>query len=183
MADALDSKSSVRKDVRVRLPPPVVNNYQGLRPNSSWARLLENHSGSRESNIRLVGPQDWPRLFHNLRASWETDQIETFPVQVVTNWLGDTPAVAVRHYRMTTDAHFEAAIKGHAGASGEVTKKAAQQAHAMERTEPQTANAAHEKTPVLPGLATSCGVLHKCSMEDRGLEPLTFWLPARRAPN
>jgi len=64
--------------------------------------------------IRRAGLQSWPRLFHNLRASRETELVETYPVQVVTGWLGNTPTVAMRHYLMTTDEHFESAIKGDA---------------------------------------------------------------------
>src|SRR6185437_14370054 len=42
--------------------------------------------------------QSWPRLFHNLRASRETELVESYPVQVVTSWLGNTPSAAMRHY-------------------------------------------------------------------------------------
>lgn len=59
--------------------------------------------------IRRAGLNAWPRLFHNLRASRETELVEKFPVQVVADWMGNTPKVALRHYLMTTDAHFEAA--------------------------------------------------------------------------
>jgi integrase len=108
--------------------------------------------------IRRAGLQPWPRLFHNLRASRETELVETYPVQVVTSWLGNTPRVAMRHYLMVTNEHFEAAVKGDETLAetdaAKAAQEAAQQAHAMERREPQTAIAAHEKTPVLPGLAS-----------------------------
>ena len=62
--------------------------------------------------VRRAGLKPWPRLFHNLRASRETELAEIYPLQVVTGWLGNTPAVAMRHYLMTTDEHFEAAVQG-----------------------------------------------------------------------
>ena len=65
--------------------------------------------------IRRAGLTPWPRLFHNLRASRETELVEYYPVQVVTGWLGNTPKIALQHYLMITDAHFEAAIKGDKG--------------------------------------------------------------------
>jgi hypothetical protein len=37
--------------------------------------------------------------------------IEVFPIQVVTGSLGNTPNIAMRHYLMTTEAHFEVALK------------------------------------------------------------------------
>jgi hypothetical protein len=60
--------------------------------------------------VRRAGSQTWPRLFHNLRASREMELVEAYPVQVVTSWLGNTPAVAMWHYLMTTDEHFEATV-------------------------------------------------------------------------
>jgi len=62
--------------------------------------------------VRRAGLTQWPRLFHNLRASRETELVESYPVQVVTSWLGNTPTVAMKHYLMTTEAHFEAAVGG-----------------------------------------------------------------------
>ena len=102
--------------------------------------------------VRRAGLQQWPRLFHNLRASRETELVETYPVQVVTSWLGNTPSIAMRHYLMTTDEHFEAAVRG----TPEASQKAAQHAHVKRREEPQSELVAREKTPVLPGFAGTC---------------------------
>ena len=102
--------------------------------------------------VKRAGLKPWPRLFHNLRASRETELVETYPVQVVTSWLGNTPSVAMRHYLMTTDEHFDAAVKDTAKAA----QNPAQQAHVVTRNESQTRNAAHEKTPVLQGFASGC---------------------------
>lgn len=44
-----------------------------------------------EKIVKRAGLQAWPRLFHNLRASRETELVEAYPVQVVTSWLGNTP--------------------------------------------------------------------------------------------
>jgi integrase len=110
--------------------------------------------------VKRAGLIPWPRLFHNLRASRETELVESHPLQVVTDWLGNTPKVAMRHYLMTTDEHFAAAVKGDKAPTEAVTdeaaQNAAQQAHAGERSEPQPAMAAQEKTPALPGLTSSC---------------------------
>ncbi len=118
-----------------------------------------------EKIVKRTGLTPWPRLFHNLRASRETELVETYPLQVVTGWLGNTPSVAMRHYFMTTDEHFEAAVKG--------TPEAAQQAHAGRRTEPQAVGIAHEKTPVLPGFAGGCDSTLPPEMAGTGFEPAT----------
>lgn len=110
--------------------------------------------------VRRAGLQPWPRLFHNLRASRETELVEKYPVQVVTGWLGNTPSVAMRHYLMTTQQHFDAALRDGEPLADhrdeKVAQKAAQQAHVVTRNEPQPASVAHEKTPVLPGFASGC---------------------------
>jgi len=49
-------------------------------------------------------------LFHNLRASRETELAERFPIHVVVAWLGNTPEIARRHYLQVTDHHFEQAL-------------------------------------------------------------------------
>jgi len=122
-----------------------------------------------EKIVRRAGLETWPRLFHNLRASRETELVETYPVQVVTSWLGNTPSVAMRHYLMTTDEHFEAAIRGEEKAA----QNPAQQAHAGSGGDSQPSKAAHEKTPVEQGFAVSRDLPRTYEMAGTGFEPAT----------
>ncbi len=62
--------------------------------------------------LARAGVTPWPRLWQNLRSSRETELAETFPLQVVTKWLGNTEAVALKHYLQVTDDHFERAASG-----------------------------------------------------------------------
>jgi len=62
--------------------------------------------------IKKAGLTPWPRLFHNLRASCQTELVERFPAHVVCEWLGNSEAVAREHYLQTTDEHFAKAIAG-----------------------------------------------------------------------
>ena len=130
-----------------------------------------------ERIVRRAGLKPWARLFHNLRASRETELVESYPLQVVTDWLGNTPKVAMRHYLMTTDEHFAAAVKGDEPAAevvpGKATQKAAQQAHVLGCSESQAVRAAHKKTPVLLGLASSCDTTQLPGMAGAGFEPTT----------
>ena len=61
--------------------------------------------------VRRAGLEPWPRLFHALRASRETELAPEYPVHVVTAWLGNTPKIALKHYLMTTDADFAKAAE------------------------------------------------------------------------
>jgi integrase len=62
-----------------------------------------------EKIVRRAGLKPWPKLFHALRSSRETELAQDFPIHVVTAWLGNTPAIAMRHYLLTTDTDFERA--------------------------------------------------------------------------
>jgi integrase len=74
--------------------------------------------------IKRAGLTPWPRLFQNLRASRETDLMQIHPIHVVTAWMGNTPAVALKHYLQVLDRDFEAAstpipqVGGGAGVRG-----------------------------------------------------------------
>ena len=63
-----------------------------------------------EKIVTRAGLKPWPRLFHNLRASRQTELSELFPSHVVCKWLGNSEDIARLHYLQTTDAHFEAAL-------------------------------------------------------------------------
>jgi len=79
---------------------------------------------------RLVGRLDverWPRLFHSLRASLQTDWNEVFPAHVTAAWMGNSPVIGDRHYNRTLNAHFDAA-----------TRPATQHTPATPRKEPQS---------------------------------------------
>lgn len=122
--------------------------------------------------IRRAGLSPWPRLFHNLRASRETELVELFPVQVVTSWLGNTPAIAMRHYLMTTNAHFEAAI-GESETDQKAAQIPAQQAHARCRTASQEFGTEKEN-PAICGafqeVASPCETAGTHSVEAGGIE-------------
>jgi hypothetical protein len=61
--------------------------------------------------IKQAGLVPWPKTFQNLRASRETELVESFPVHVVTDWLGNSPQIAARHYLQTTEDHFKKAVQ------------------------------------------------------------------------
>ena len=75
---------------------------------AGWANA--NLRTTLEKIIRRAGLEPWPRLWHSMRASCETDLARQFPLAVVAKWLGNTQAVAMRHYVDVTDADFERAV-------------------------------------------------------------------------
>jgi|694.fasta_scaffold01219_33 site-specific recombinase XerD len=93
---------------------PILEDFTTSVPPSrrvpTW-RLLVPPAGSTEkalstTNLRTglmdiitaAGLKAWPKLYHNLRASCQTDLESQFPTHVVCAWLGNTPKVASEHY-------------------------------------------------------------------------------------
>ncbi|HAI10814.1 MAG TPA: hypothetical protein DCM28_03865 [Phycisphaerales bacterium] len=98
--------------------------------------------------IKRAGYEPWPRLWQNLRASRESELMRDYDLTTVCRWIGNSPAVAAKHYAMSIDldADFRRAI-------GE--KKAQQKAqqspsdgHGLDMTREL---GAHEKTPEKQG--------------------------------
>jgi hypothetical protein len=76
--------------------------------------------------VRRAGLDAWPRLFHNLRSSRETELLDEFPVHVVALWMGNDAKVSLKHYAQTTDEHFERASGGGAESGAPAAQNRAQ---------------------------------------------------------
>ena len=69
--------------------------------------------------IRRAGLTPWPKLFHNLRASRQTELVGRYPIHVVCAWLGNTAAVAAEHYLQVTEDHYRSAAQNPAQSEAE----------------------------------------------------------------
>jgi integrase len=70
------------------------------------ASQLTSYSYRLQTIVDRSGETPWPRLFHNLRASRQTELEHEFPEFVVCKWLGNSPKVARDHYLQVTDDDF-----------------------------------------------------------------------------
>ncbi len=112
-----------------------------------------------EKIVKRAGLEAWPRLFHALRASCESDLAREYPITTVCKWIGNTVSIAARHYVQVTDADFHRA-------SGAV-QNPAQQVHGMGCKVSQQKN----KTPAI---AENCEGMRHCTsvkVEAAGIEP------------
>jgi len=91
---------------------------------SSWRTMFEKIS-------KRAGLMPCDRSFQNLRASRETELVQTFPLHVVVKWIGNSARVAASHYLTVTDVDFARAIAGGA----QVAHKAAQTVERSSRRE------------------------------------------------
>ena len=142
---------------------PILSEAFDMAPEGAVYVVDGNHreaantaSGWRNCNLRTqferivkrAGLEPWPRLFHALRASRETELAKEYPIHVVTAWLGNTPRIAMKHYLQVTDADFERAARtpteGGAESGARSAQNAAQSGRAANRVEPHERSA----TPV-----------------------------------
>ncbi|MGA2233512.1 MAG: tyrosine-type recombinase/integrase, partial [Tepidisphaeraceae bacterium] len=96
------------------LRAPMLEVFTAAEPGTEYVitryrRQNQNLRTHFERIIKWAGLTPWPKLFHNLRASRQTELAETYPAHVVCAWLGNTQAVALAHYLQITDEHFASA--------------------------------------------------------------------------
>jgi hypothetical protein len=60
-----------------------------------------------ERLIFRAGEKVWPKLFHNLRASRETELMREYDLATVCKWIGNSPAVAAKHYATSVDLNAD----------------------------------------------------------------------------
>ena len=129
----------------------VIHRYR--EPNTNLRTQLE-------KIIKRASVKPWPKLFHNLRASCETDLAKIHPIKAVCDWIGNSVTVAQRHYLQTTEADFDKA------AGVEAAHNPAQHTAALPCIESQVKSSRKEKDWV-PSVSPSRRV------GDEGLEPTT----------
>ena len=123
----IDSPKTARQGKPFRVVPlfpeirPFLERAFDLAPEGATSvvrRYSDKNQNLRTEFMRIIkraGIDDvWPRLFHNLRASRQTELTDQFPNHVVARWLGNSVKTAERHYLSTTDEHFRRAASGSA---------------------------------------------------------------------
>lgn len=122
--------------------------------------------------IRKAGLTAWPRLFHNLRSSRQTELAEQFPAQVVCAWIGNTERVAQDHYLQVTDAHFEAAVRPRR-VKPQAAQNPAQYPAESTLPEQKSASARKQNHPDFPRDSEVYDSLREREIAPTGLEPVT----------
>lgn len=74
--------------------------------------------------IRRAGLESWPRLFHSLRATRQSELAELYPAHVVSAWIGNSVKVAEKHYLMVSDEHFANATRNATQPASVTTRQA-----------------------------------------------------------
>ncbi len=120
--------------------------------------------------IRRAKVEPWPRLWHSLRASCESDLAQSFPLAVVAKWLGNTPSMALRHYVDPTDAAFVAAANWTPGAAPALQKAVQSTADPDGLAQTQERGEAEKSAICPPQPVLVCSDLD-IRMDPPGIEP------------
>src|SRR5262249_39340983 len=126
--------------------------------------------------IARAGLEPWPKLFHNLRASRETELAGTYPLHIVCSWIGNTERIAQKHYLQVPDHYFtQAAAPTSQNTSHDDPKTSQNTSQHRTRTE----HAPNEKTPVFPGFSAISPTFSANSTTPKGTRTPVFWLRTR----
>ena len=131
-------------------------------------RYREGNQNLRTQLQRIIlkaGLKPWPKLFHNLRSTRQTELSEPFPDHVVCAWLGNSEKVARDHVLQVTDAHF--------GRAAKATEKATGQAAASKGTGGNPPQSTNENRPVFPGDSTPFRCTEDTRVTPTGFEPVS----------
>ncbi len=158
---------------------------------SSYHQAAQTPSGWRSCNMRTqfmrivkrAGLKPWPRLFHAMRGSRETELAREYPIHVVTSWLGNTVSIVVKHYLQVTDDDFARASGGGAESDAQAAQNTAQHTCASNCMESPELKKTPINTEFVQHQALVCTTVQDTKLETMGLEPTTFALRTRRSPN
>lgn len=103
--------------------------FDDAEPGQTWViaryRQGQNINPQLHRLIKAAGLKAWPRAWNALRASRQMELCAEYPLHVACEWLGNSRLVAAGHYLKTTDADFQRATGGGAGAGApEAVQKA-----------------------------------------------------------
>lgn len=167
--------------------------YDRAEPGTEYliTRYRKTNANLRTQFLRILeraGIAPWPKLFHNLRSTRQTELEEQFPSHVVCAWLGNSESIARKHYLQLTDEHFERAVRPgsdsaeqRAAESGAVDAPSGadavhfpvQQPAAMSRPETQKPLT---ESGVMRSKSKSCEPVRLAKVEDRGSDRLNAQL-------
>jgi integrase len=131
-------------------------------------------------SVKRAGLKPWPKLFHNLRASCETDLAREYPLGTVAEWLGHNPAVMVTNYLTNPDldADFKRASEAAASTKAKATRNPTRTGVNLCEFEGIQEKAEVSKTAENTAFS---GVFGSGSMGDTGFEPVTSCVSCMRS--
>lgn len=119
--------------------------------------------------LNRAGLTPWPKLFHNLRASRETELAGEHPLHVVCQWIGNSQLIAAKHYLTVGESDFAKAAQIPAQQTAATPE--------TDRNARRSQFSQNEKPPVLQGVSSvgaTCEKLRNRPMPKTGIEPARY---------
>lgn len=125
--------------------------------------------------ITRAGLKVWPKPWHAMRATRQTELSEVFPVASVAAWQGNSVAVAMEHYVHPRDRHFAhaASVRTERGApsGAQAAQNPTRQGGAGSRTTMKDCSEVTGEAGFTHDGALACASVHESSMTPEGFEP------------
>ncbi|ASV74383.1 hypothetical protein THTE_1781 [Thermogutta terrifontis] len=175
--------------------------HQRLTVQTATATSLNTIGLALQKKLAKVVLESWPRLWHNLRASCESDLAQAFPLAVITKWLGNSPSIALRRYLDPADAAYAQALNWMPPHESGQMNTGSVQTNSRTESGARVAEKAVQNIPALVDKIVKSEsqnlfnrhvmqlgarrnlLLQTNLMEMIGLEPTTSCLQSRRSPN
>ena len=163
------------------LRPYLLEAFEAAEPGAEYVitayrDTTQNLRTQFERIARRAGVALWPKPFHNMRASRESELMREYDLATVCKWIGNSPAIAARHYATSID--LDADFRRAAGQA--VEKTAAYSAAVCSRTDVQGCEAKIENAEN-SRVFTSMQVCTQRDMGDTGFEPVTSCVSCMRS--
>lgn len=129
--------------------------------------------------LKRAGLKVWPRLFHNLRSSRQTELAERHPIHVVCAWLGNSPIIAQNHYLQVRESDFADAVRENTAKTGDAycgahaAQIAAQHPAESVCTESQIGSQGFGGCEVTQKETTPCTAVQGVEVTPMGFEPMS----------
>ncbi len=162
------------------LVPHLQEVFEQAEPGTVYVITRYRHTNQNLSTklrriLHKAGVAPWPKLYQNLRSTRQTELANEWPMHKICAWLGNSPAVALKHYlqKPTADDYRKAA--------GKAAQNPAQYVQELSGTERKEETADGQQGPDLPQGSELFSKVHKNRVGDTGLEPVTSCLSSRRS--
>jgi len=134
----------------------VISQHRGDNLRTQLARI-----------IHKAGLKQWPKVWHAMRASRQTELTASFPLHVVCAWIGNSPSVAQEHYLTVTEQDFTKAVTVDETTASDWHQKRHQLGAELARNDSQHKQATPPFSEENEGLRVGAD----CPMPPQGLEP------------
>jgi len=178
-----EGKESRRIPIFPELRPYLEEVWEQAEPGAEFVitRYRSGNANLRtqlERIIRRAGLEPWPKPFQNCRSTVETELAKYFPIHVVCAWIGNTQAVAAKHYLQVRDEDFDRAAGRDADSDARATQIPTQQPTGNSGTSWQETMQALGNQGLVPESSIVCYDSPKGLAPRVGLEPTTQRLTA-----